>query len=65
MTHWLIAAMITLRAAAGGAFGREGIVGFDRLDFWMPDGSVRQVIEVSRDGADWRVTFNALYVRRP
>lgn len=167
MTHWLIAAMITLTAAAGGPFGCEGIVGFDRLDFWigewdvlvddervgrnriekildgcavmehwedsqgglgkslfffqpatgewkqvwvtesasrtggvkekkllesfagpgvrfqgeiplpeggryldrttltaMPDGSVRQVIEVSRDGADWRVTFDALYVRR-
>ena len=27
----------------------------------LPDGTVRQVIEVSRDGAEWRTTFDAIY----
>lgn len=30
----------------------------------LEDGSVRQVIEVSRDGENWRVTFDARYLRK-
>ena len=30
----------------------------------LADGTVRQVIEVSSDGATWRVTFDAIYVRQ-
>lgn len=30
----------------------------------LPDGRVRQVIEVSRDGESWDTTFNAVYVPR-
>lgn len=30
----------------------------------LPDGNVRQVIEVSGDGETWETTFDALYVRR-
>ena len=29
----------------------------------LPGGRVRQVIEQSRDGVDWRVGFDAVYVR--
>lgn len=42
-----------------------GELWYDRTTLMpLPDGNVRQVIEVSRDGETWETTFDALYVRR-
>ncbi len=44
--------------------GQSGAVYYDRTTLTRnPDGSVRQVIEVSRNGDQWRVAFDARYVK--
>lgn len=45
--------------------GKTGAVYFDRTTLTAnPDGTVRQLIEVSRDGAVWKSGFDAIYRRR-
>lgn len=47
--------------------GRDGTTWLDRTTLTpLPDGSVRQLIEVSMDGGEsWRATFDAVYRRKP
>ena len=48
----------TIPLPGGGSYG-------DRTTLTpLPDGRVRQVIEIGRDGQSWQVTFDAVYVRR-
>lgn len=43
----------------------DGVLWYDRTTLTpLPDGTVRQVIEISRDGETWETTFDAVYVRR-
>lgn len=43
--------------------GKSGAIFYDRTTLDRnADGSVRQLIEVSRDGADWKAVFDALYI---
>ncbi len=45
---------------------KSGAVYYDRTTLTAnPDGTVQQVIEVSRDGTDWKTGFDAIYRRRP
>jgi hypothetical protein len=49
---------------AGEIEGQSGAIFYDRTILTaMPDGSVRQQIQVSRDGISWRTGFDAIYRR--
>jgi hypothetical protein len=46
--------------------GKSGAIYYDRTTLTdNRDGTVRQLIEVSHDGAEWMATFDAIYRRNP